>query len=115
MCEVAMDCAADRQEGGPIGAGAPGRVGSGRVGEAPRHRARGGRQDGPAVKAAILRLIPCASRGSPARTLHDHARSRLQTGFAAPGRGTRPGDEAGGRAEGRAELSQGTRASSTLA
>ena len=74
-----MDWAAHGRRKDPSALGR--RVGSGRVGEGPRHGARGGRQDGPAVEAAILRLIPCASRGSPAETLHDHARSRLQPGL----------------------------------
>jgi len=99
-----MDWAAHGRRKDPSALGR--RVGSGRVGEGPRHGARGGRQDGPAVKAAILRLIPCASRGSPAGTLHDHVKSRLR-----PDVPLRAGNGAGRRVE----LAQGTRASSTRA
>jgi hypothetical protein len=109
MCEVAMDCAAERQEGGPIGAGAPGRVGSGRGSAAAqgsrRTTGRACREGGnSSVDPVCVAWLPGADLTRPRQIAPP-------TGFAAPGLGTAPGDEAGGRAE----LSQGTRTSSTLA
>lgn len=102
MCEVAMDCAAERHEGGPTGAGG---AGSGRGGAAAQgSRRTTGRACREGGNSSVDPVCVAWLSGPDLTRPREVAPSNRVCGSG-------PGDEAGGRAE----LSQGTRASSTLA